>query len=83
MLVFLHEMLLKVSTPLIWSLKPYSLAVPSSLIQNSSLVLRSEVSRVGFSNYVTPTNYISSEREFIGESESFKISGKYFEFAIL
>ena len=32
---------------------------------------------------VTPTNYISSEREFIGESESFKISGKYFDFAIL
>ena len=49
MLVFLHEMLLKVLTPLIWSLKPYGLAVPSSLIQNSSLVLRSEVSRVGFS----------------------------------
>ena len=42
MLVFLHEMLLKVPTPLIWSLKPYGLAVPSSLIQNSSLVLRSE-----------------------------------------
>ena len=39
MLVFLHEMLLKVPTPLIWSLKPYGLAVPSSLIQNSSLVL--------------------------------------------
>ena len=50
MLVFLHEMLLKVLTPLIWSSKPYGLAVPSSLIQNSSLVLRSEVSRVGFSN---------------------------------
>ena len=49
MSVFLHEMLLKVSTPLIWSLKPYGLAVPSSLIQNSSLVLQSEVSRVGFS----------------------------------
>ena len=31
--------------------------------------------------YVTLTNYISSEREFIGESESFKISGKYFDFA--
>ena len=44
MFVFLHEMLLKVPTPLIWSLKPYGLAVPSSLIQNSSLVLRSEVS---------------------------------------
>ena len=41
MLIFLHEMLLKVPTPLIWSLKPYGLAVPSSLIQNSSLVLRS------------------------------------------
>ena len=26
---------------------------------------------------VTPTNYISSEREFIGESESSKILGKY------
>ena len=49
MFVFLHEMLLKVPTPLIWSLKLYGLAVPSSLIQNSSLVLRSEVSRVGFS----------------------------------
>ena len=49
MLVFLHEMLLKVPTPLIWSFKPYGLAVPSSLIQNSSLVLQSEVSRVGFS----------------------------------
>ena len=36
MLVFLHEVLLKVLTPLIWSLKPYGLAVPSSLIQNSS-----------------------------------------------
>ena len=33
--------------------------------------------------YVTPTNYISSEREFIGESESFKILGKYFDFALL
>ena len=33
--------------------------------------------------YVTPTNYISSEREFIGESESSKILGKYFGFAIL
>ena len=32
---------------------------------------------------VTPTNYISSEREFIGESESSKILGKYFGFAIL
>ena len=32
---------------------------------------------------VTPTNYTSSEKEFIGESESFKISGKYFDFAIL
>ena len=31
----------------------------------------------------TPTNYISSKREFIGESKSFKISGKYFDFAIL
>ena len=48
MLVFLHEMLLKVPTPLIWSLRPYGLAVPSSLIQNSSLVLRSEVSRQGW-----------------------------------
>ena len=52
MLVFLHEMLLKVPTPLIWSLKPYGLAVPSSLIQNSSLVLRIVVSRVGFSELV-------------------------------
>ena len=49
MLVFLHEMLLKVPIPLIWSLKPYGLAVPSSLIQNSSVVLQNEVSRVGFS----------------------------------
>ena len=49
MLVFLHEMVLKVPTPLIWSLKPYVLAVPSSLIQNSSLVLQSEASRVKFS----------------------------------
>ena len=49
MLVFLHEMLFKVPTPLIWSLKPYGLAVPSFLIQNSSHVLRNEVSRVGFS----------------------------------
>ena len=32
---------------------------------------------------VTPTNYISSEREFIRESESSKILGKYFGFAIL
>ena len=30
-----------------------------------------------------PTNYISSEREFIGESESLKILEKYFDFAIL
>ena len=50
MLVFLHEMVLKVPTPLIWSLKPYGLAVPSSLKLNSSLVLRSEVSSVGFQN---------------------------------
>ena len=48
MLVFLHELLLKVPTPLIWSLKPYGLAVPSCLVQNSSLVLQIEVSRVGF-----------------------------------
>ena len=48
MLVFLHEMLLKVPTSLIWSLKPYGLAVPSCLVQNSSLVLQIEVSRVGF-----------------------------------
>ena len=32
---------------------------------------------------VTPTNYISSEREFIGESESSKILEKYFDFEIL
>ena len=49
MLVFLHELLLKVATPLIWSLRPYGLPVPSSLIQNSSFVLQIEVSRVGFS----------------------------------
>ena len=49
MLVFLHEMLLKVPTPMIWSSKPYGLAVPSPFIQNSSLVLQIEVSRVGFS----------------------------------
>ena len=49
MLIFFHEMLLKVLTPLIWSLKLYDSAVPSSLIQSSSLVLRIEVSRVGFS----------------------------------
>ena len=48
MFVFLHEMLLKVLTPLIWPLKPHGLAVSSSFIQNSSLVLRNEVSRVGF-----------------------------------
>ena len=30
--------------------------------------------------YVTPTNYILSEREFIGESESSKILGKIFWF---
>ena len=46
MLVFLHEILLKVPTPSIWSLKPYGLAVPSSLIQNSSLVLGNEVTVV-------------------------------------
>ena len=46
MFVFLHEMLLKVPTPLIWSLKPYGLAVPSSLIQNSSLVLMSSMAWV-------------------------------------
>ena len=32
---------------------------------------------------LTPTNYISLEREFIGESDSFSISTKYFDFAIL
>ena len=48
MSVFSDEMLLKVSTPLTWSLKPYGLAVPSYLIQKSSLVLRHEMSRVGF-----------------------------------
>ena len=31
MLVFLDEMLLKVLIPLIWSLKPYGLAVPRLL----------------------------------------------------
>ena len=49
MLVLLHEMLLKVPTLLIWSLKPCDLAVPNSLIQYNSLVLRNEVSRIGFS----------------------------------
>ena len=49
MFVFSHEMLHEVLNPLTWSLKPYGLAVPSSLIQNSSLVLRNEVCRVGFS----------------------------------
>ena len=49
MFVFLLEMLLKVQTLMILSLKPYGLAVQSYLIQNSSLVLRNEVSRVGFS----------------------------------
>ena len=49
MFVFLHEMLLKVATPLIWSLTPYSLAVPSSLIHSSSLILQIEVRRVGYS----------------------------------
>ena len=49
MFAFLHEMLFKVETPLAWSLKPYGLAVLSSLIQNSSLVLWNEVSRVGLS----------------------------------
>ena len=46
---FLHEMLLKVPTPLSWSFKRYDLGMPSSLIQNSSLVLRNEVNRVKFS----------------------------------
>ena len=49
MFIFLHEILLKAPTALIWSLKSYGLAVPSSLIQNSSVVLRNEVSRVGLS----------------------------------
>ena len=49
MFLFLHEMLLKVTTPLILTLKQLGLAVPSSLIQESSLVLRNEVSRVVFS----------------------------------
>ena len=55
MFVFLHEMLLKVPTPLIWSLKPYGLAVPSSLIQNSSLVLRSESAGLDFQNCGKPS----------------------------
>ena len=50
--VFLHEVLLKVPTPLICSLKPYGLNVPSSLIQNSSLILLYEASRVGFSDFL-------------------------------
>ena len=45
MFVFLHEVLLKVTTPFIWSLKPYCLAVSSSLIQCSCLILRMEVGR--------------------------------------
>ena len=49
MFVLLHEMLVKVPIPLIWSLRPYGLAAPSSLIQYSSLVLRNEVNRIGFS----------------------------------
>ena len=48
MFVFLNEMHVKAPTPLIWSLKPYGLAVPSSLFQNSSLVLQNEVNRAGF-----------------------------------
>ena len=40
MFVFMHEMLLKVPNPLNWSLKPYGLAVRSTLIQNSSLILK-------------------------------------------
>ena len=49
MLVVLHEMLLKVPTPLIWSLKSWGLAVPSILIQNSSQIMQSELNKVGFS----------------------------------
>ena len=32
---------------------------------------------------LTPTNHTSLERKFIGESDSFSISRKYFDFAIL
>ena len=33
--------------------------------------------------WITSKNYKRSKREFIGESKSFKMSGKYFDFAIL
>ena len=49
MFIFLDEMLLKVPTPLIWSLKAYRLALRTSLIQYNSLILRNEVNRIGFS----------------------------------
>ena len=55
MFVFFHDILLKVPTALIWSLKPCGLAVPSFLIQNSFLGLRNEVSRVGFQNCGKPS----------------------------
>ena len=38
MLVFLHEMLLKVPTPLILSLKPYGLAVTTLVVMFSIVV---------------------------------------------
>ena len=59
MLVFLHEMLVKsgrqgtdsfvLVTEVIW------LAAPNSLIQNSSLVLRNEASKVDFQNCGKPS----------------------------
>ena len=55
MFVFLHEMLLKVPTPLISSLKSYGLPAPSSSIQYNSLVLRNEVSRIDFQNCGKPS----------------------------
>ena len=47
MLVFLHEMLLKVPTPLIWSLKPYGLVVPRSCKAHPSVDCLGVVMTVG------------------------------------
>ena len=53
MFIFLHEVLLKVPTPFIWSLKPYGLRVPGSMIQCSSLILHREVFEADLSELYT------------------------------
>ena len=57
-LVCLHEGLLRVPTPFIWSLQPYGAAVPSSLIQCNSFFVFHQ-----FIEYMQHKNTILTKKE--------------------